>query len=91
MIPQGLGEPGVARHKDGAEALDAIGQADYATALDSGHGLWQQYRRDVANHPQSLWISLWTGFGHERQVALPKGFFFVCSKFERTRFPLRIN
>ena len=37
----------------------------------------------VANHPQSLWITLWVSFRHHRQVAYPKGFFLVCSRFER--------
>jgi hypothetical protein len=41
---------------------------------------------DVANHPQSLWISLWTAFRHPPQVAYRIGFFFVRSNFERSVF-----
>jgi hypothetical protein len=40
----------------------------------------------VANHPQSLWITLWTSFRHLTQVAYRKGFFFVRSNFERSEF-----
>jgi hypothetical protein len=40
----------------------------------------------VTNHPQRLWISLWTGFRLNRQVALPKGFSFFRSNFERHPF-----
>src|SRR6185312_11954120 len=40
----------------------------------------------VANHPQRLWISLWTGSRRHLQVALPKGFSFVRSIFERSVF-----
>jgi len=40
----------------------------------------------ASNHPQSLWISLWTGSGHASQVAYRKGFFFGRSKFERIVF-----
>jgi len=36
-----------------------------------------------ANHPQSLWISLWIVFGHPTQVTYRKGFFFGRSKNER--------
>jgi hypothetical protein len=45
----------------------------------------------VANHPQSLWISLWTGFRRERQVVLPKGFFFLCLRIERFDFRCNFN
>jgi hypothetical protein len=40
----------------------------------------------VANHPQSLWITLWTAIRRRRQVALPKGFSFFRSNFERCAF-----
>jgi hypothetical protein len=43
---------------------------------------------DVANHPQSLWISLWTSFRHLTQVTYRKGFFFDRSIFERRVFQL---
>ena len=43
---------------------------------------------DVANHPQSLWISLWTPFRHRLQVTYRKGFFFDRSNFERSVFEL---
>jgi hypothetical protein len=42
----------------------------------------------VSNHPQRLWISLWTAFRRRRQVALPKGFSFFRSKIERRVFTL---
>jgi hypothetical protein len=41
---------------------------------------------NVANHPQTLWITLWTGSRGHRQVTLPKGFSFVRSIFERIAF-----
>jgi hypothetical protein len=37
----------------------------------------------VANHPQSLWITLWMASRGIRQVALPKDFFFDRPFFER--------
>jgi hypothetical protein len=40
----------------------------------------------VANHPQSLWITLWASFRGRSQVAYRKGFFLVCSSFERQVF-----
>ncbi len=43
-------------------------------------------REPVANHPQTLWITLWTGSRRHRQVTLPKGFSFVRSNFERSVF-----
>jgi hypothetical protein len=43
---------------------------------------------DVANHPQSLWISLWAAFRHRLQVTYRKGFFFDRSNFERSVFGL---
>ena len=43
---------------------------------------------DVVNHPQSLWISLWTSFRHLAQVTYHKGFFFDRSNFERSEFKL---
>ena len=42
--------------------------------------------RVVSNHPQRLWITLWTEFRHRRQVALRKGFSFFRSNFERHVF-----
>ena len=39
--------------------------------------------RAVSNHPQRLWITLWTEFRHRCQVALRKGFSFFRSNFER--------
>ena len=42
--------------------------------------------RAVSNHPQRLWITLWTEFRHRRQVALRKGFSFFRSNFERHVF-----
>jgi hypothetical protein len=91
VIPQGLGGTAAAFHKGGWEGLDGIGQTNFATGLDTTHRLWQQCLSDVANHPQSLWITLWTGFGRERQVVLPKGFFFLCSRIERFVFLLFFN
>ena len=41
---------------------------------------------NVSNHPQSLWISLWTGFRRALQVTYRKGFFFDRSNFERRVF-----
>jgi hypothetical protein len=41
---------------------------------------------DVANHPQTLWITLWTAPPGDRQVTLPKGFSFFRSIFERSAF-----
>jgi hypothetical protein len=41
---------------------------------------------NVANHPQSLWISLWAAFRGMRQVGHRKGFFFFRSNFERRAF-----
>src|SRR6187402_2364140 len=43
-------------------------------------------RQNVANHPQSLWITLWTLFRGLLQVTYRKGFFFVRSNFERRAF-----
>ena len=43
------------------------------------------------NHPQDLWITLWTAFGARRQVTYRKGFFLLCLKFERLSFTLDIN
>jgi hypothetical protein len=43
-------------------------------------------RRSVANHPQSLWITLWTGSKRDLQVAHRKGLSFGRSKFERRVF-----
>ena len=40
----------------------------------------------VANHPQSLWITLWASFRHLTQVTYRKGFFFDRSNFERSVF-----
>ena len=37
----------------------------------------------AANHPQSLWITLWASFPRKRQVTYRKGFFFFRSIFER--------
>ena len=37
----------------------------------------------AANHPQSLWITLWASFRRKRQVTYRKGFFFFRSIFER--------
>jgi hypothetical protein len=91
VIPQGLGGAAAAFHKAGRERLDGIGQTNFATALDTTIPLWQQCLSDVANHPQSLWISLWTGFRRARQVVLPKGFFFLCSRIERFVFLFLIN
>jgi len=42
--------------------------------------------RGVANHPQSLWITLWVVAKRELQVTHRKGFFFGRSKFERCVF-----
>jgi hypothetical protein len=91
VIPQGLGGAAAAIHKAGREGLDGIGQTNLAAALDTTIRLWQQCLSDVANHPQSLWISLWKRFGRERQVVLPKGFFFLCSRIERFVFFLFIK
>jgi hypothetical protein len=74
-------------HKAGGEALDGNGETNLGTAVDIAKRLWQQCLSDVANHPQSLWISLWTGFRRVRQVGLRKGFFFLCSRIERFVFP----
>src|SRR5258706_10982161 len=41
---------------------------------------------NVANHPQSLWITLWTAFRVESQVTYRKGLFFDRSNFERCVF-----
>lgn len=43
-------------------------------------------RTNVANHPQSLWITLWTAFRLESQVTYRKGLFFDRSNFERCVF-----
>jgi hypothetical protein len=40
----------------------------------------------ASNHPQSLWITLWTSSGGASQVAYRKGFFFGRSNFERIMF-----
>jgi len=53
-----------------------VGEAEVSAKCDTG----------ASNHPQSLWISLWTGSGHASQVAYRKGFFFGRSKFERIVF-----
>jgi len=45
----------------------------------------------VANHPQSLWISLWTDFRRHRQVTQAKDFSFFRSIFERPCFQCRIK
>ena len=42
----------------------------------------------VSNHPQSLWITLWTGFRDRFQVTYRKGFFFLRSNFERNGFSM---
>jgi hypothetical protein len=52
-------------------------------------GLPRRQESGAANHPQSLWISLWVFPGRLRQVALPKGFFFFRSFFERNEMPLK--
>jgi hypothetical protein len=41
-------------------------------------------RRDVANHPQRLWITLWRIFRTPTQVTYRKGIFFDRSNFERS-------
>jgi hypothetical protein len=66
-----------------AEAVDAIGNALSGRANGRARGLSLSCVSGVANHPQSLLITLWTSFRGRFQVALPKGFFFFCSKFER--------
>ena len=40
----------------------------------------RQASAGVAIHPQSLWISLWTSFRRDFQVAYRKGFFLFCSR-----------
>jgi hypothetical protein len=40
----------------------------------------------VANHPQSLWITLWAEPRRESQVPIHKGFFQFCSRIERCLF-----
>jgi hypothetical protein len=40
----------------------------------------------ASNHPQSLWITLWSSFRRNLQVTYRKGFFFFRSIFERTAF-----
>ena len=47
------------------------------------------YDGSMSNHPQSLWISLWTGFRGVSQVTYRKGFFFGRSKFELSVFSVR--
>jgi hypothetical protein len=41
------------------------------------------FRGDVANDPQSLWISLWVPLVRVRQVTQRQGFSFFRSIFER--------
>jgi len=53
-----------------------VGEAEVSAKCDTG----------ASNHPQSLWITLWTGSGHVSQVAYRKGFCFGRSKFERIVF-----
>jgi hypothetical protein len=85
-IPQGLGGLAGASHKPPAEAVEAIGKDLFARATRQARGLSLSCVRCVANHPQRLWITLWRSFRGRFQVALPKGFFFFCSKFERWHF-----
>ena len=39
-------------------------------------------RQIDANHPQSLWITLWAAVRRNRQVAYRKRFYFLRSMFE---------
>jgi len=59
-----------------SEKLSNVGKMEVSAKCDTG----------ASNHPQSLWISLWTGSGRASQVAYRKGFFFGRSKFERIVF-----
>jgi hypothetical protein len=90
-IPQGFGVDASRGHKGRVEPIEAIQERFLKTVLDMLDAMWQACRSDVANHPQSLWISLWRRIRVGLQVALPKGFFFFCSNFERSSFMLNIN
>jgi hypothetical protein len=53
-----------------------VGKVEVSAKCDTG----------ASNHPQSLWITLWTASGRASQVAYRKGFFFGRSNFERIVF-----
>jgi hypothetical protein len=89
-IPQAVVQDAGIGHKGRGSALRCLEfrllLLDFRRALAAGVGKREVSVKDAtgaANHPQSLWISLWMVSGLESQVTYRKGFFFGRSKFER--------
>jgi hypothetical protein len=100
-VPQGLVRLGAACHKPVGERLEALeNPVPGPPSPRAGHELAMRHRgshvgvaevsvsgvTSVSNHPQSLWISLWTGIRRHRQVTQAKDFSFFRSIFERPCF-----
>jgi hypothetical protein len=84
------------RAPEGLEAMEIAPEPPRALMIGVGEGSMRVGEPEVscagvtcvANHPQSLWITLWTGFRRVSQVTYRKGFFQFCSSFERRAFCL---